>query len=263
MALLPLTLSLSIPSTIANVSKCGDLTYNPAWCEFMRLLLNHNIPLTQLPDTCYLTNEGGTLCPIFASTPLSLCGHDCYTALQYTCNKLTLLPLPIYTGPITLTALNPSSSFHNLPVQAAGQRLVIGGTASTYCPSNLPNGTCPNFKTTVLYGSGTALATLVPGDQRLYIRPDGSVGFTQAHSAFVPAGSYQGAVGTAYSNAGFWGVNGTKWFACEGEGKGEGWFIYSGLFTKSWRGQECESVELKVDNLPSGEYFLSSVGDPC
>jgi hypothetical protein len=116
-------------------------------------------------------------------------------------------------------------------------------------------GTCPNLTTTVLYGSGTGLATLVPGGQQLYIRPDGSIGFTQAHSIFVPEGSYQGSVGTAFSNAGFFGVNGTSWYACEGEGKGEGWFIYSGLFTKSWRGAQCEEVYLKADNLPSGKFM--------
>ncbi|SMR53084.1 unnamed protein product [Zymoseptoria tritici ST99CH_1E4] len=240
LALLPSTFSLLIPPAAANcttskcTSKCGDIPFNPAWYS------------------CYTTNNGSALCPIVANIPLDLCNHDCYTPLQYSCNNLTLNPLPKYTGPVSLTALNPAQPFHNQPVQAAGQRFVIGGTAATYCPSSLPEGVCPNLTTTVLYGSGTGLATLVPGGQSLYIRPDGSIGFTQAHSIFVPAGSYQGAIGTAYSNAGFWGMNGSSWYACEAEGKGEGWYIYSGLFTKSWNGSQCEEVMLKVENLPMG-----------
>jgi hypothetical protein len=33
-------------------------------------------------------------------------------------------------------------------------------------------------------------SVLVPGGQQIYTRPDGAVGYTQAHSAYIPSGSY-------------------------------------------------------------------------
>lgn len=33
---------------------------------------------------------------------------------------------------------------------------------------------------------------MVPGGQQTYVAPSGEIGYTQAHSAFMPAGSYIG-----------------------------------------------------------------------
>lgn len=128
-------------------------------------------------------------------------------------------PAPVSSGPISLIAARSASPIHLAPINAAGQAFWIGKKTSSYCPLNLPT-SCPKGTSTVIgvYGDvahpGTAylsksfpsiwlyhsfknscnedwtlLDVLVPGGQRMYIRPNGALGYTQAHSGSIPTGS--------------------------------------------------------------------------
>ncbi|KAH7346174.1 hypothetical protein BKA65DRAFT_272496 [Rhexocercosporidium sp. MPI-PUGE-AT-0058] len=91
----------------------------------------------------------------------------------------------------TLTTYAPDSPLHNQKIQAAGQAFYLGlDHPTTYCPTIVdPN--CPNATDTRL-ASMSALWVEVPGGQQTFIRSDGSLGYTQAHSASVPSNAYRG-----------------------------------------------------------------------
>ncbi|KAI4727003.1 hypothetical protein E4T49_05251 [Aureobasidium sp. EXF-10728] len=77
------------------------------------------------------------------------------------------------------------------PIQASGGSFWIGKKASTSCPDSV-NPNCPSGNSTSFTTSGNGLLNLnteVPGGQQVYIRPDGLLTYTQAHSASTPAGS--------------------------------------------------------------------------
>ncbi|KAK4548812.1 hypothetical protein LTR36_008585 [Oleoguttula mirabilis] len=98
---------------------------------------------------------------------------------------------------ISLTAVRSDSPIHLQTIEAAGQRLSVGGDAATYCPSDMQTrGFCPNTTddTNFLGGyGGLALGAEVPGGQSVYIDPVcGAVMYTQAHSGFIPNGSIIG-----------------------------------------------------------------------
>ncbi|KAH0550886.1 hypothetical protein GP486_007750 [Trichoglossum hirsutum] len=82
-------------------------------------------------------------------------------------------------------------------IEASAQGLYIGlNGPSTYCPSPpVPIDQCPAGKETVFAGL-VSMDVEVPGGQMVYVDPAGVVGFTQAHSAFMPVGSTTG--GFAY-----------------------------------------------------------------
>lgn len=90
-----------------------------------------------------------------------------------------------------LTASLPGSKLDGLTVEASGQAFYIGGNGpATYCPTQVEP-YCPNVTGTFFAGLG-ALYVEVPGGQQVYIRENGAMAFTQAHSAYVPPGSYYG-----------------------------------------------------------------------
>ncbi|QPG95080.1 hypothetical protein C2857_007595 [Epichloe festucae Fl1] len=114
---------------------------------------------------------------------------------------IPLLPLsfveasPTYhaanTSAVAITAALPGSPVHNRPLEASGNKFWIGKPTSTYCPLNAEE--CPKGKDTTIW-VGNELTTcgmnvVVPGGQQVYVAPDGSLSYTQAHSAFVPPGS--------------------------------------------------------------------------
>ncbi|KAK2769815.1 IgE-binding protein [Colletotrichum kahawae] len=90
----------------------------------------------------------------------------------------------------TLTAYSPATrAIHGKPINARGRRFIIGLDAPmTYCP-DVAHGSCPPGNTTTVDGLLTGMMVMVPGGQLIYVDPDGFVGFTQAHSASVPANS--------------------------------------------------------------------------
>lgn len=99
-------------------------------------------------------------------------------------------PGPSYFGVISARSASP---VHLLPLTARGGKFYLGGSGgpSSYCPPNLPAGSCPPGNETVFAGGdGTlSLGVVVPGGQQVYVAPDGSLSYTQAHSAAIPAGS--------------------------------------------------------------------------
>ncbi|KAK6355158.1 hypothetical protein TWF696_004278 [Orbilia brochopaga] len=93
----------------------------------------------------------------------------------------------------TLMAIRSASPIHYGSLQASGQKFYIGlDKPSSYCPSPpVDPKACPSGKaTSIAWGeSGPYMNVMVPGGQRLYIAPDRSLSYTQAHSAFIPDGS--------------------------------------------------------------------------
>ncbi|KIW98372.1 uncharacterized protein Z519_00032 [Cladophialophora bantiana CBS 173.52] len=102
-------------------------------------------------------------------------------------------PVGLLTTPtswLTVMASRISSPIHLLPMNAAGYRFFLGGETVSYCPTDVEEtGDCPAGNQTVL--SPCAMGALVPGGQYLYVTPNGEVGYTQAHSTFMPEGSVQ------------------------------------------------------------------------
>ncbi|KAI9782845.1 MAG: hypothetical protein M1839_004596 [Geoglossum umbratile] len=73
-------------------------------------------------------------------------------------------------------------------IEAAGRTFWIGQNGPmTYCPTTVSN--CPPGNKTVLVGLA-GMNVEVPGGQRVYVESDGRMGFTQAHSASSPLGSF-------------------------------------------------------------------------
>jgi len=94
----------------------------------------------------------------------------------------------------TVISTRSASPVHFLTLTARGLKFYLGGgPPSSYCPPNIPAGSCPPGNSTVLAGGyGTlGMGTVVPGGQEVYVAPDGALSYTQAHSAAVPAGSYR------------------------------------------------------------------------
>ncbi|PGH10542.1 hypothetical protein AJ80_07488 [Polytolypa hystricis UAMH7299] len=116
----------------------------------------------------------------------------------------------------TVMALRSASPIHFLPMQAAGRHFWLGGKPSTYCPVQVGDN-CPPGNHTVISGL-TSLSVLVPGGQRMYVEPSGALGFTQAHSIYIPPGSIQYGFeytpGTEFGIYGFTGFGATGWMAC-------------------------------------------------
>ncbi|KAK0120317.1 hypothetical protein ONS95_011723 [Cadophora gregata] len=92
----------------------------------------------------------------------------------------------------TLTTFNPNGLLHNQKIQASGQAFYLGLDApTTYCPT-LVDPNCPNATDTIVAGALSAMWVEVPGGQQTFVRSEGSIGYTQAHSASVPTGAYRG-----------------------------------------------------------------------
>ncbi|MCJ1269128.1 hypothetical protein MMC22_009017 [Lobaria immixta] len=96
------------------------------------------------------------------------------------------------SGPIGLIAIHSASPIHLSSVNAAGQNFYIGKDTSSYCPLTPPL-SCPPGKSTVIsvfedqaHPGTAAMDVFVPGGQQIYIRSNGALGYTQAHSASIP-----------------------------------------------------------------------------
>ncbi|KAF2812171.1 uncharacterized protein BDZ99DRAFT_412734, partial [Mytilinidion resinicola] len=160
-------LALLITSSTASV--CGTTDYDPSK---------------------YVCWYSSFLCPYTNGSPLSYCNGACYSPFMYHCTNGTLYLNTITTLPVSLTISNPTiPELNGYPVRACSQKFNTGyyGQTCTYCPKDVvPK--CPNSTTTVVYPEG-GLDVVVPGGQRWYVDPSGALGFTQAHSAYIPPGS--------------------------------------------------------------------------
>jgi hypothetical protein len=183
---------------------------------------------------------------------------------MYSCsasNTLALLPTVPQGAAFRLSASNPSDPLiHGLPVSATSLTLWIGGSTTSYCPVAQVGAACPrgNITSLVSYEGGLSMNVMVPGGQGAYLSPDSRIGYTQAHSAYVPEGSkrtgfaaYQGG-GLVNLNGGGWG-----WAACPSTaagGSGTYWSLVARNATNAeglavWN---CREVNLKVDVLGTG-----------
>ncbi|KAL2059782.1 hypothetical protein VTL71DRAFT_10166 [Oculimacula yallundae] len=127
--------------------------------------------------------------------------------------------LRVTTGQIsTLKTYLPGSPLNHQVIQASGQAFYLGlEKPTTYCPE-IVEPFCPNVTQTIVAGAMAAMYVRipfppnlssrprllfgsaadgvcqvnVPGGQQIWVRPDGWVGYTQAHSASVPTGAYRG-----------------------------------------------------------------------
>ncbi|KAN0067165.1 hypothetical protein V8E54_014812 [Elaphomyces granulatus] len=102
------------------------------------------------------------------------------------------LGTPLQDSDFTAFAWFEHNSIHP-PIQARGLRFWLGGEPATYCPQP-PVVHCPPGKVTALGvgNSRSGLSVNVPGGQQIYVSPTGELGYTQAHSAFIPPGSFLG-----------------------------------------------------------------------
>lgn len=132
---------------------------------------------------------------------------------MYTCasNVLTLRS-PVSAGTaFQLIAYNPTLPIHGQPITAGGLRWKIGGTTSSYCPTQVGSA-CPagNITTMVATEGRVSMNVMVPGGQQAYLAPDWNMGYTQAHSAYIPSGSVVTGF-SAYEGGGFVNLNGNGW----------------------------------------------------
>lgn len=108
----------------------------------------------------------------------------------------------------------------------------------------------------LLCGAQGSIRTLtcdtVPGGQALYIRTDGALSYTQAHSSYMPDLLHYGG-GIAFSNAGYFGPNSTQWAACRDANVDERYWIAADLPEVDLHDLDCEGIYLEVHNQPAGE----------
>ncbi|KAM7195364.1 carbohydrate-binding module family 52 protein [Rhypophila sp. PSN 637] len=206
----------------------------------------------------YVCWQNQFLCPVVAGEGLSYCAGACYSKFMYQCSNNVLSVLPPATGPFQLTVSNPNlPSVHNKPITASGQRWWINGKTSSYCPE-VVGAACPSGNiTSIVAGSGGAsMNVMVPGGQQAYLTPDWGVGYTQAHSAYIPSGSLTTGFG-AYQGGGFVNLNGNgwPWVACPPTSSGGGggiWTLVAKNSTNAASLNLCTPINLKINPLPQG-----------
>ncbi|KAJ5290683.1 uncharacterized protein N7443_010936 [Penicillium atrosanguineum] len=132
--------------------------------------------------------------------------------------------------PFSVMAIRSASPIHYSQMNAAGQKFYLGGKTSSYCP-DLEGITCPAGNQTVIAGGGSALDGEVPGGQQIYVDPTGALSFTQAHSAFIPAGSAIGGLkyeaGKPWSHYTFNGWGASGFMACPTDDNR--WQVYAAM----------------------------------
>lgn len=205
----------------------------------------------------YVCWDNQFLCPVTSGEGLSNCAGACYSKFMYTCTNNVLALLPPVDTPFALTVDNTNIPIHGKPVTAAGQHWLLNGQTSSYCPSQVGSA-CPPGDTTVIGANGgsAGMSVMVPGGQQVYLDPYWNVGYTQAHSAYIPPGSVTTGL-AAYQGGGFINLNGNGWgwAACPPRasgGGGPGWNLVAKNATNADGLGECVGVNLKVNSLPSG-----------
>ncbi|KAI0447264.1 hypothetical protein F4803DRAFT_546478 [Xylaria telfairii] len=103
------------------------------------------------------------------------------------------------TGPFSAgawkIAMGTDVFFAGTAINASGGKFYINRDTSTYCPDGVSGLDCSAYsgtETTLVIGNGTTTMSLevsVPGGQQVYVAPDGTLSYTQAHSAAIPPGS--------------------------------------------------------------------------
>ncbi|KAH7115169.1 hypothetical protein B0J11DRAFT_553446 [Dendryphion nanum] len=139
----------------------------------------------------------------------------------------TLAQAPPYFGVMSARSASP---IHLLPLTARGGKFFLGGPGpSAYCPPQVGDA-CPPGNSTVLAGGygGLSLGVIVPGGQQVYVAPDGTLGYTIAHSAYKPTGSvvdgWSRTEGDNFGNLAFTG----GLYACPAS-EGNGYQVFGGI----------------------------------
>ncbi|KAF2159359.1 hypothetical protein M409DRAFT_30237 [Zasmidium cellare ATCC 36951] len=200
---------------------------------------------------CAENSSGSHLCEIVDGMYYSLCGTDrCYNYLQYDCNGITLSEPKKSTSPFYLSVFAPGRDYSFQYIQAAGDQFWVGGNPSTYCPfEDEDPDACAYDSNTVFYSNSLAVTT--PGGQRIFIKEDGTLAFTVAHSASEPDAAYDGE-NVAYSHAGYFGPSGHHWAACRPRGSSGRRRIVADLPGVDLDTEDCEGVFLYVSDLEKG-----------
>ncbi|KAK5653174.1 hypothetical protein OQA88_9273 [Cercophora sp. LCS_1] len=221
-----------------------------------------NCGRSQYDPSQYVCWENYFLCPVTAGEPLSWCSGACYSKYMYTCaNKvLTLLPAVSAGTAFQLIASNPTLPIHGQPITAGGLHWNIGGTTSSYCPTQVGSACPPGNITTMVATEGrVSMNVMVPGGQQAYLDPYWNMGYTQAHSAYIPPGSITTGFG-AYEGGGFVNLNGNGWgwVACPPRASGGGgpqWNLVARNSTNAETLSSCTPINLKIEVVGSGSSF--------
>ncbi|EKG17832.1 hypothetical protein MPH_04888 [Macrophomina phaseolina MS6] len=119
-----------------------------------------------------------------------------------------LAAAPAVLGQFAGLAARSASPIHFGSINANSGKFWIGKPTSSYCPSSVVEDceTAYPGNVTVFAGGDNTLGldVSVPGGQQVYIAADGSLSFTQAHSAYTGEGSVQ--TGFSKSESGSFGV---------------------------------------------------------
>ncbi|KAJ9403593.1 hypothetical protein DTO045G8_8680 [Paecilomyces variotii] len=135
------------------------------------------------------------------------------------------------TPPFTVVAVRSGSPIQYLTLEAREGKFWLGGNPGTYCPETITS--CPPGNETVIAGIN-GLDVAVPGGQLIYAAPSGELGFSQAHSANIPAGAATGPFEYEHDGAiakwSFSGLGANGFVACPiGEGSSTQWQVYANV----------------------------------
>lgn len=168
----------------------------------------------------------------------------------------------------TVISQRSASPIHFQNMNARGGSFYLGGKGpSSYCPSEVVGAeNCPPGDTTTFAGGDNTLSlgVVVPGGQQVYVRPDGSLGYTTAHSASMPPGStVTGFSRTPAPNSDQFGY--LNWdcgfLACPGSAD-DGWKVYGKLDNVTFS-DECLSFSAIACKFEPYSTLLFSVHVEC
>lgn len=165
----------------------------------------------------------------FASLVATALAGECYAPAPAPAPQPTPTPAP-NSGYFGVISSRSASPVHLLPLTARGGKFYLGaGDPTSYCPAeSIGAANCPPGNTTVFAGGDKTLSlgVVVPGGQQVYVAPDGSLSYTVAHSASIPAGSitdqFSRTAGTSFGYLNFE----TGFVACPVGGAGTGYQVY-------------------------------------
>ncbi|KAI1736034.1 hypothetical protein F4680DRAFT_433192 [Xylaria scruposa] len=161
-----------------------------------------------------------------------------------------------FDGPFTASVWTPY--IINAQINASGGKFYINKPTETWCPSDIDGLDCSKFDgSETVFGLGYAdrmgLDDSVPGGQQVYIAPDGSLSFTQAHSAYIPPGSTV----TGFSrepDSGYLRIADRQWAICPSSGGYQREVIYQ-IFAYIDSDEGCFGTEIKTHDSDSSRVW--------
>ncbi|KAI1111880.1 hypothetical protein F5Y14DRAFT_442982 [Nemania sp. NC0429] len=149
-------------------------------------------------------------------------------------------------------------------INASGGKFYLNRDTSTYCPAGVQGLNCSLFAgtaTTLVIGDGSTTMSLevtVPGGQQVYIAPDGSLSYTQAHSAYIPTGStvngFSRFTSTAFAAPTLLYSAGRSWYLCpvtEGPPRERAYQV----FATSETIEGCLDMVIRTADAPAGQVW--------